>query len=31
MSNESDNEYDNTWEIKKTLNDVRKGQLLNYS
>ena len=31
MSKESDNECDNTWEIKKTLNDVRKGQVLNYS
>ena len=27
MSNESDN----TWKNKKMLNDVRKGQLLNYS
>ena len=31
MSKEFDNECDNTRENKKMLNDVRKGQLLNYS
>ena len=25
------NEYDNTWKNRKMLNDVRKGQILNYS